>query len=82
MRKKIDSSTLTSKFQATIPKRVREKLGLVAGDSLIFDINKQGEVKIRKFTSGDNAYLRAVQSTLDEWNSPEDDNAYAHLQDL
>lgn len=82
MHKKIDSSTVTSKFQVTIPQRICEKLGLVAGDSLIFDINEQGEVKIRKFTSADSAYLRAVQSTLDEWNSPEDDNAYAHLQDL
>lgn len=39
---------LTSKGQVTIPKRVRDALGLVAGNEVDFVFNEAGEVVVRK----------------------------------
>ena len=41
-------STLTTKYQATIPKQVREALALGAGDRVEFMIGALGEVRVRK----------------------------------
>lgn len=39
---------ITSKGRLTIPKEVREKLGVKAGDSLLFDVDDEGrEAKVR-----------------------------------
>lgn len=73
---------LTSKFQTTIPKEVREKLKLGAGDMVAFEIDQDGNVMVRKVYSVDQEYLRSVEKTLSEWNSKEDDEAFEHLQSL
>ena len=36
-------------------------------------------MRLRRLAPADAAYLRAVQATLGEWDSPEDDAAYAGL---
>ena len=41
------SSTLTSKGQVTIPKEVRERLGLKEGDRLVFRFDEQGNLLVR-----------------------------------
>ncbi len=41
------SSTLTSKGQVTIPKKIRDAMGLAPGSSVEFGVNN-GEVVIRK----------------------------------
>jgi antitoxin PrlF len=38
---------VTSKGQLTIPKEVRRALGIREGDSLIFDMDDGGEVRVR-----------------------------------
>jgi AbrB family looped-hinge helix DNA binding protein len=38
---------LTSKGQVTIPKPVREALGIKEGDSLLFDVEDGGEARLR-----------------------------------
>lgn len=35
---------LTSKGQITLPKKIREKLGLYAGDQVCFIINQEGKI--------------------------------------
>jgi antitoxin PrlF len=40
-------TTLTSKGQATIPKHIRDALGLKAGSKLTFDVNNAGELVLR-----------------------------------
>ena len=40
------SATITSKGQVTIPKEVREALGLEAGDRIDFVAEKTGEYKV------------------------------------
>ena len=71
-------SKLTSKYQATIPSEVREKLDLHSGDKIGFEIiqDKVYLVKIRPF---DLEYHQALESTLSEWDSEEDDEAYNDL---
>lgn len=41
------TSTLTSKGQITIPKEVRERLGVQEGDRIVFQFDKQGRVVLR-----------------------------------
>ena len=71
-------STLTTKYQATIPRQVRETLQLAAGDRVEFLIER-GAVRLRKAPPS-SAELHALEATLaPEWNSDDDDAAYAHL---
>jgi AbrB family looped-hinge helix DNA binding protein len=42
------STTLTSKGQVTIPKRIRDTLGLGPGSQVEFDVDEQGRIIIRK----------------------------------
>jgi AbrB family looped-hinge helix DNA binding protein len=71
-------SKVTSKGQTTLPREVREALSLKPGDRVVYEI--EGDVvAIRKLTPIDAAYLHALQSTLSEWSSPEDAEAYDDL---
>jgi antitoxin PrlF len=71
-------SKLTSKYQATIPKEVREALGLSAGDMLRFE-TLGGQVLLRRATPLDLAYLEGVEAGLSEWESEADEEAYRDL---
>lgn len=42
------TTTMTVKGQVTIPKRVREALRLSPGDGVDFDVNRDGQVVVRK----------------------------------
>ena len=42
------ATTMTSKGQVTIPKRVREALRLAPGDAVDFDVNREGQVVVQK----------------------------------
>ncbi len=72
------TSRLTSKFQATVPSAIREKLDLKAGDTISFHVEGE-EVILRKVTPLDLAYLENLETTLSEWNSEHDDDAYSDL---
>jgi|AntRauTorcE11898_2_1112593.scaffolds.fasta_scaffold79622_1 AbrB family looped-hinge helix DNA binding protein len=39
-------ATITSKGQVTIPKKIREKLGLKPGDKLNFKVNEKGNLEV------------------------------------
>lgn len=41
-------TSVTSKGQVTIPKPVRDRLGLTAGDKVSFRLNDQGQVVIER----------------------------------
>lgn len=41
------ASTLTSKGQITIPKEVRDRLGVQEGDRIVFQFDEQGRVILR-----------------------------------
>lgn len=73
------SSKVTTKYQATIPKEIRAKLDLKAGDYVMFE-ERNDEIVISKVTSIDWQYLKSVSPTLEaEWLSEADEKAYGDL---
>ena len=71
-------SKVTSKYQATIPLAVRRKLGLKPGDTVLFEIEND-RVTVRRATDFDKAYAKALEGTLTEWLTKEDEEAYRDL---
>jgi antitoxin PrlF len=71
-------SKLTSKYQATVPKSVREALSLRAGDQIAFEIVR-GQVRLRRADPIDLEYLASIESALGEWSSDADTQAYDEL---
>ena len=71
-------SKLTKKYQATVPKVVRSKLGLKAGDVIAFEIDNE-IIKIRKARPIDIEFSSALVPTLSEWESQNDEEAYNDL---
>ena len=71
-------SKLTKKYQATVPKAVRKKLNLNAGDVISFEIDKD-IVKLRKAIPIDVEFSSALVTTLSEWESQNDEEAYNDL---
>jgi antitoxin PrlF len=41
-------TTITRKGQVTIPKHIRDSLRLAPGSKLVFDVNAEGELVLRK----------------------------------
>ena len=73
------TSKLTSKSQATIPEKIRKVLGLHPGDSVTFEVNDKRKVLIRKTTPIDFEFAKALEATLSEWSSKNDEEAYCEL---
>lgn len=71
-------SRLSSKGQVTIPVEVREKLQLEPGDRVVYEIENDQAV-LRRAEPIDVAFHAALSETLDEWASPEDDEAFRDL---
>jgi antitoxin PrlF len=69
---------LTTKGQVTVPKEIREKLRLEPGDVLGYEVEGD-EMRVRKVQRFDAAWHLALSGTLEEWNSPEDDEAFRDL---
>ena len=72
-------SRISIKGQITIPKRVRDSIGLRPGDSVAYEIG-DGVAIIRKAEPLDVEYHRALTATLSEWNTPADDEAFRDLR--
>lgn len=73
------TSKLTTKSQATIPEKIRRILNLKPGDSVAFEMIENNKVAIRKATSIDLEFAQALEGTLSEWNSKNDEEAYCDL---
>lgn len=73
------STRLTSKYQSTVPKEIREHLHLKNGDVITYEVLPDNTVVVRKATPLDLDYLHALNSTLNEWESNEDEEAYKNL---
>ena len=71
-------SKLTKKYQATVPKVIRSKLELKAGDVIAFEIDNE-IIKIRKARPIDIEFSSALVPTLSEWESQNDEEAYNDL---
>jgi len=71
-------SRLSAKGQVTVPKEVREILGLKPGDMIAYEV-QNGTVTLRRVEPFDAAFHRALSATLDEWAMPEGDEAFRDL---
>ena len=74
----LQTSRLTTKYQATVPTSVRKLLQLKAGDLVGFEI-EGNEVRLRRATPLDVAFTQALEETLAEWSSKQDDQAFKDL---
>ena len=72
-------SKLTTKSQATIPEKIRKILGVHPGDSVVFEVNENSKVLLRKATPIDFEFAKALEGTLSEWSSKNDEEAYCDL---
>ncbi|MDA3918521.1 MAG: type II toxin-antitoxin system PrlF family antitoxin [Deltaproteobacteria bacterium] len=75
----INTSKLTSKSQATIPGKIRKILGVRPGDSVAFEVDENKKVMIRKASLIDFEFAKALEGTLSEWSSKNDEEAYCDL---
>ena len=72
---------LTVKHQVTIPRDVRQALGLKAGDGVVFNL-RDGEAVVAKHEPDpmdDEAFEAMLRETMPEWFSTEDDEAFGDL---
>lgn len=72
------TSRLSSKGQVTIPKEMRESVGLEPGDVVAYEV-QNGAITLRRVEPFDAAFHAALSRTLDEWSSPEDEEAFRDL---
>jgi len=72
------TSKISSKGQITIPAKIRSALGTGPGDLVVYELEGR-TVRLRKVKPFDAAYHAAVAETLEEWNSPEDEEAFRDL---
>lgn len=71
-------SRLSSKGQVTIPKKTREIIGLQPGDMVSYEVHN-GIVTLKRVEPFDTAFHEALSKTLDEWSTPEDEEAFRDL---
>ncbi|MDQ2962006.1 MAG: type II toxin-antitoxin system PrlF family antitoxin [Pseudomonadota bacterium] len=72
-------SKITAKGQTTVPREVRTALKSKPGDLIAWEIEPNGRVAVRRIQALDVEYLKAVQGTLSEWHTAEDEKAYGKL---
>ena len=67
---------MTTKGQMTVPKRVRTAVGLAEGDLVVFEVDGP-RVTFQKV--GAPQTEAEVETSLEEWDSPEDQDAWRDL---
>ena len=71
---------ITSRGQVTIPKKIREHIGAIAGKELVFEVTSQKEAVIKVQERPTAEYLAASlnpknkQGTPDEWKKTVDES--------
>ena len=72
-------SKITAKGQTTVPQEIRKALKSKPGDLIAWEIEPNGRVAVRRIQPLDIEYLQAVQGTLSEWHTAEDEKVYGKL---
>ena len=72
------TSKLSSKAQVTLPRKVREAIGAKAGDTIAYEV-EGNVVKLKRLEPLDAAFHAALSSTLDEWTTDADEEAFRDL---
>jgi AbrB family looped-hinge helix DNA binding protein len=74
----MEISKLSQKGQVTIPKRIRKLAGLKPGDMVAYGA-ENGVITMKRVEPFDSKFHAALSDVLEEWNSPEDDEAFRDL---
>ena len=69
---------LSARGQTTIPKSIREAVGIYVGDTLAFETDGE-QVVVRKVPRGRDDTAQALSETMGEWASAEDEEAWRGL---
>ena len=71
-------SKISVKGQITIPKEIRNAIGIKPGDLIAYELHGE-TVRLRRVNPFDSLFHSAISETLEEWNSPEDEEAFNDL---
>jgi len=71
-------SKISAKGQITIPATIRKAMGIKPGNLIVYEL-KGKTVKLKKVEPFGRAYHLAIAEALEEWNSPEDEEAFNDL---
>ena len=74
----MEIARITARGQTTIPKRIRDEMGLRESDVISFEV-EDDHLIVRKVTRAQDDYLQGLSATLSEWASPEDEDAWRDL---
>lgn len=69
---------LSARGQTTIPKSIREAVGIYVGDTLAFETDGE-QVVVRKVPRGRDDTAQDLSETMGEWMSAEDEEAWRDL---
>jgi AbrB family looped-hinge helix DNA binding protein len=76
----METAKISGTGQTTIPASIREFLKIKKGDRLLFEVNDNKNVILRKIKPFDAEFALSLESTLsNEWNSDSDSEAYNDL---
>jgi AbrB family looped-hinge helix DNA binding protein len=78
MAQHIQATKVTSKGQATIPRKVRDFLHIEVGDSVVFAIDGD-QVILRRAEPLDAGFLKLATESFVDWNASEADDAFRDL---
>ena len=65
----MEVARITARGRTTIPKRIREEVGLLEGDVVAFEIEGDHLI-VRKVGTSRDEYLQGLSATASEWASP------------
>jgi antitoxin PrlF len=74
----MEISKISAKGQTTIPSRIRKCAGLGEGDTVTYEVREDG-LFLRKVEEQADHYLKGISDSMDEWNSPENMEAWNDL---
>ena len=74
----MQTSKLSSKAQVTLPRKVREAIGAKAGDTIAYEV-EGNVVTLKRLKPFDAAFHSALSSTLGEWTTDADEEAFRDL---
>ncbi len=74
----MEISKLSVKGQITIPKEIRKAIGLQPGDMVSYSVDN-GVILLKRLQSFDSRFHAALSETMEEWASPDDDEAFRDL---
>ncbi len=74
----MELARIGARGETTIPEQVRAAANLNVGDTLAFEVQADHLI-VRKMPVVQDAYLHGLEHTLNEWNSPQDEEAWRDL---